>query len=174
MKKLVKIGCLLLSFLTLSSCGHSEGEDCPAVASSIHNDVLFDVLDSNGNSLASDEDYIINNLAFAETGGDKIPFSIVDAGENKQISLRFPLPKESAMKYTADKTSGYGESTLVVKVSGAKYKLKGLFHYTCTHPHFAEFGCNGIKLVEIKSNYSNVSVSEAGDSLKVTVCDMPK
>ena len=60
---LTKFICLFLPLLLLSSCSNSEEPDYPTVASSIFNDVLIDVLDSEGNSLI-DNEAIMNGLSF--------------------------------------------------------------------------------------------------------------
>lgn len=51
MRNLIKFSCLLFSMALLSSCSNSEEPDYPAVASSISNSILIDILDSEGNSL---------------------------------------------------------------------------------------------------------------------------
>ena len=45
MRNLIKFSCLLFSMALLSSCSNSEEPDYPAVASSISNSILIDILD---------------------------------------------------------------------------------------------------------------------------------
>lgn len=54
----------------LSSCSNSEEPDYPAVASSISNSILIDILDSEGNSLI-DNEAIMNGLSFIGRDGYK-------------------------------------------------------------------------------------------------------
>lgn len=86
---LTKFICLFLPLLLLSSCSNSEEPDYPTVASSIFNDVLIDVLDSEGNSLI-DNEAIMNGLSFIGKDGCKIPFHVVEIGEEKLIRTIFP------------------------------------------------------------------------------------
>lgn len=58
----------------LSSCSNSEEPDYPAVASSISNSILIDILDSEGNSLI-DNEAIMNGLSFIGRDGYKNTFS---------------------------------------------------------------------------------------------------
>lgn len=166
MRNLIKFSCLLFSMALLSSCSNSEEPDYPAVASTISNNVLIDVLDSEGNSLI-DNEAIMNGLSFIGKDGCKIPFHVVEIGEEKLIRTIFPLPMESLMSYSDDRKDGYGESNLTVNVNGFKFNLRGKFHYTCTYPNM--FGGNGIKLIEIHSNAPDVSISEDANFLKITI-----
>ena len=163
---LTKFVCLFLPLLLLSSCSKSEEPDYPTVASSIFNDVLIDVLDSEGNSLI-DNEAIMNGLSFIGRDGYKIPFHTVEIGDEKIIRTVFPLPMESSMSYSDDRKEGYGESNLTVNVNGFKFNLRGKFHYTCTYPNM--YGGNGIKIIEIHSNNPNVSISEDANFLKITI-----
>lgn len=163
-----KFICLFLPLLLLSSCSNSEEPDYPAVASSISNDVLIDVLDSEGNSLI-DNEAIMNGLSFIGKDGYKIPFHVVEIEEEKLISTIFPLPMESSMSYSADRKDGYGESNLTVNVNGFKFNLRGRFHYTCTYPNIEMYGGNGIKIIEIHSNDPNVSINEEANFLKIVI-----
>lgn len=164
---LTKFVCLFLPLLLLFSCSNSEEPDYPAVASSIFNDVLIDVLDSEGNSLINNENYIMDNLAFIQTNSYKIPFSIVEIGDEKLIRTIFPLPMESSMSYSNNRKDGYGESNLTVNVNGFKFNLRGKFHYTCTYPNM--YGGNSIKIIEIHSNAPNVSINEEANVPKITI-----
>ena len=166
MYTLTKFVCLFLPLLLMSSCSNSEGPDYPTVASSILNDVLIDVLDSEGNSLI-DNEAIMNGLSFIGRDGYKIPFHTVEIGDEKIIRTVFPLPMESSMSYSDDRKEGYGESNLTVNVNGFKFNLRGKFHYTCTYPNM--YGGNGIKIIEIHSNNPNVSISEDANFLKITI-----
>ena len=168
MYALTKFVCLFLSLLLLSSCSKSEEPDYPAVASSISNSILIDILDSEGNSLI-DNEAIMNGLSFLGRDGYKIPFHTVEIGDEKIIRTVFPLPMESSMNYSDDRKEGYGESTLTIKAKDFKYIFKGLFHYTCSHPDIEMFGGNGIKIIEIHSNDPNVSISEDANFLKITI-----
>lgn len=152
----------------LSSCSDSEEPDYPAVASSISNHILIDVLDSDGNSLI-DNEAIMNELSFIGKDDYKIPFHVVEIGKEKLIQTIFPLPMESSMSYSDDRKNGYGESNLTVNVSGLRFNLRGKFHYTCTNPDIEMYGGNGIKLIEIHSNNPNVSISEDANFLKITI-----
>ena len=138
----------------MSSCSNSEEPDYPTVASSIFNDVLIDVLDSEGNSLI-DNEAIMNGLSF------------VEIGEEKLIRTIFPLPMESSMSYSDDRKDGYGESNLTVNANGFKFNLRGKFHYTCTYPNM--YGGNGIKIIEIHSNNPNVSINEETNVPKIAI-----
>lgn len=166
MSTLIKIICLFLPLLFLSSCSNSEELDYPAVASSISNDVLIDILDSEDNSLIENE-AIMNGLSFIGRDGYKIPFHTVKIGGEKIIRTVFPLPMESSMSYSDDRKDGYGESNLTVNVNGLKFNLRGKFHYTCTYPNI--LGGDGIQIIEIHSNDPNVSISEDGNYLKITI-----
>ena len=163
MYTLTKFVCLFLPLLLMSSCSNSEDPDYPTVASSIFNDVLIEVLDSEGNSLI-DNEAIMNGLSFIGRDGYKIPFHTVEIGDEKIIRTVFPLPMESSMSYSDDRKEGYGESNLTVNVNGFKFNLRGKFHYTCTYPNM--YGGNGIKIIEIHSNNPNVSISEDANFLK--------
>lgn len=162
---LTKFLCLFLPLL-LFSCSNSEEPDYPAVASAISNNVLIDVLDSEGNSLI-DNEAIINGLSFIGKDGYEIPFHVVEIGEEKLIRTIFPLPMESSMSYSDDRKDGYGESNLTVNVNGFKFNLRGKFHYTCTYPNM--YGGSGIKIIEIHSNAPDVSISEDANFLKITI-----
>ena len=166
MYTLTKFVCLFLPLLLLSSCSKYEEPDYPTVASFIFNDVLIDVLDSEGNSLI-DNEAIMNGLSFIGRDGYKIPFHTVEIGDEKIIRTVFPLPMESSMSYSDDRKEGYGESNLTVNVNGFKFNLRGKFHYTCTYPNM--YGGNGIKIIEIHSNNPNVSISEDANFLKITI-----
>lgn len=168
MSTLIKIVCLFLPLLLLPSCSNSEEPDCPAVASSISNSILIDILDSEGNSLI-DNEAIMNGLSFIGRDGYKIPFHAVEIGDEKIIRTVFPLPMESSMSYSDDRKNGHGESNLTIKANDFKYIFKGFFHYTCSHPDIEMFGGNGIKLIEIHSNAPNVSISEDANFLKITI-----
>lgn len=168
MRNLIKFICLFLPLLLLSSCSNSAEPDYPAVASSISNNVLIDVLDLEGNSLV-DNEAVMNDLSFIGKDGYKIPFHVVEIGEEKLIRTVFPLPMESSMSYSDDRKEGYGESNLIVNINGFTFNLRGKFHYTCTYPNIEMFGCNGIKIIEIKSNDSNISISEDANLLKITI-----
>lgn len=167
MYTLTKFVCLFLPLL-LFSCSNSEEPDYPAVASSISNSILIDVLDSEGNSLI-DNEAIMNGLSFIGRDGYKIPFHTVEIGDEKIIRTVFPLPMESSMSYSDDRKDGYGESNLSVNINGYKFNLRGKFHYTCTYPDIEMFGGNGIKIIEIHSNDPNVSISEDANFLKITI-----
>lgn len=166
MYTLTKFVCLFLPLLLMSSCSNSEDLDYPTVASSIFNDVLIDVLDSEGNSLI-DNEAIMNGLSFIGRDGYKIPFHTVEIEDEKIIRTVFPLPMESSMSYSDDRKEGYGESNLTVNVNGFKFNLRGKFHYTCTYPNM--YGGNGIKIIDIHSNNPNVSISEDANFLKITI-----
>ncbi len=168
MRNLIKFSCLLFSMALLSSCSNSEEPDYPAVASSISNSILIDILDSEGNSLI-DNEAIMNGLSFIGRDGYKIPFHAVEIGDEKIIRTVFPLPMESSMSYSDDRKNGYGESNLTIKPNDFKYIFKGFFHYTCSHPDIEMFGGNGIKLIEIHSNAPDVSISEDANFLKITI-----
>ncbi|CBW20829.1 hypothetical protein [Bacteroides fragilis] len=112
MRNLIKFSCLLFSMALLSSCSNSEEPDYPAVASSISNSILIDILDSEGNSLI-DNEAIMNGLSFIGRDGYKIPFHAVEIGDEKIIRTVFPLPMESSMSYSDDRKNGYGESNLI-------------------------------------------------------------
>lgn len=163
---LTKFVCLFLPLLLLSSCSNSEEPDYPVVASSIFNDVLIDVLDSEGNSL-TDNEAIMNGLSFIGKDGYEIPFHVVEIGEEKLIRTIFPLPMESSMSYSNDRKDGYGESNLTVNVNGLKFNLRGKFHYTCTYPNM--YGGNSIKIIEIHSNAPNVSINEETNVPKIAI-----
>ena len=115
MRNLIKFSCLLFSMALLSSCSNSEEPDYPAVASSISNSILIDILDSEGNSLI-DNEAIMNGLSFIGRDGYKIPFHAVEIGDEKIIRTVFPLPMESSMSYSDDRKNGYGESNLTIKL----------------------------------------------------------
>lgn len=166
MYTLTKFVCLFLPLLLMSSCSNSEDPDYPTVASSIFNDVLIEVLDSEGNSLI-DNEAIMNGLSFIGRDGYKIPFHTVEIGDEKIIRTVFPLPMESSMSYSDDRKEGYGESNLTVNVNSFKFNLRGKFHYTCTYPNM--YGGNGVKIIEIHSNNPNVSISEDANFLKITI-----
>ncbi len=102
MSTLIKIVCLFLPLLLLPSCSNSEEPDYPAVASSIFNSILIDILDSEGNSLIDNES-IMNGLSFIGRDGYKIPFHAVEIGDEKIIRTVFPLPMESSMSYSDDR-----------------------------------------------------------------------
>ena len=159
------IGPFLLLFL-LSSCSNSEEPDYRKFASSISNDVLIDVLDSEGHSCINNEG-ILDELSFTEKEGYKIPFHVVKVGKENLIRTRFPLPMESSMSYSHDRRKGYGESNLIVNVKGFKFNLRGKFFYTCTYPNM--YGGDGIKIIEIHSDDPMVSISEEADCLKISV-----
>lgn len=165
---LIKFVCLFLPLLLLPSCDNSEEPDYPAVASSIFNDVLIDILDSECNSLI-DNEAIMNGLSFIGKDGYKIPFHVVEAGEEKLIKTVFPLPMESSMSYSDDRRDGYGESNLTVNVNGLKFDLRGKFHYTCTHHDIEMYGGNGMKIIEIQSKDPNVSINEETNVPKITI-----
>lgn len=152
MSALTKFACLFLTLL-LSSCSNSEDPDYPAVASAISNNVLIDVLDSEGNSLIDCTD-IMDGLSFIGENGYEIPFHVVKIGEERLIRTIFPLPMESSMSYSDDRKDGYGESNLAVDINGYKFNLRGKFHYTCTYPNM--YGGSSIKIIEIHSNDPNV------------------
>ena len=167
MSVLVKLGGLFLSFLLLS-CNSSEEPDYPAVASTMFNDILVDVVDSDGNTIIGNRD-VINELSFIGKDEYKLPFHVIEIGENKLIKTVFPLPLESSMSYSDDRKDGYGESNLTVNVNGSKFRLRGKFHYTCAYPNMEMLGCNGIELIEIYSNDSNISISEDANFLKIII-----
>lgn len=83
MRNLIEV-CLFLPLLLLSSCSNSEEPGYQVVASSISNSILIDVLDSEGNSLI-DNEAIMNGLSFIGKDGYKIPFHVVEIGEEKLI-----------------------------------------------------------------------------------------
>ncbi len=168
MRNLFKIVYLLLPACFLPSCSNSE-EDYVALASSISNDVLIEVLDLKGNSLIDDENGVMDNFVCMKTNGYKIPFRIVEIGDEKIIRTIFPLPMKSSMSYSDDRQNGYGESTLTIKVDDSKYILKGLFHYSCSYPDIEMYGGSGIKIIEIHSDNPNVSISEDANFLKITI-----
>ena len=162
---LTKFVCLFLPLL-LFSCSNSEEPDYPAVASAISNNVFIVIFDSEGNSLI-DNETIMNGLSFIGKDVYEIPFHVVEIGEEKLIRTIFPLPMESSMSYSDDRKDGYGESNLTVNVNGFKFNLRGKFHYTCTYPNM--YGGNGIKIIEIHSNDSNVSINEETNVPKITI-----
>ena len=168
MYTLIKIVCLFLPLLLLPSCSNSEEPDYPVVASSIFNDVLIDVFDSEGNSLI-DNEYIMNGLSFIGKEGYEIPFHVVVIGEEKLIRTIFPLPMESSMSYSNDRKDGYGESNLTINVNSFKINLRGKFHYTCTYPNM--YGGNSIKIFEIQADAPNVfvSINEETNAPKVAI-----
>lgn len=168
MSTLTKFICYLFFPLLLPSCSNPEEPDYQAVASSISNSILIDVLDSEGNSLI-DNEAIMNGLSFIGKDGYKIPFHVVEIGEEKLIRTIFPLPMESSMSYSDDRKEGYGVSNLIVNVNGFKFELKGKFHYTCTYPNTEMFGGNGIKIIEIHSNDPNVSINEEANFPKIAI-----
>lgn len=168
MYTLTKFVCLFLSLLLLSSCSNSEEPDYPTVASSIFNDVLIDVLDSEGNSLI-DNEAIMNGLSFIGRDGYKIPFHTVEIGDEKIVRTVFPLPMESSMSYSDDRKEGYGESNLTVNVNGFKFNLRGKFHYTCSYPNIEMYGGNSLKLIEIHTNDSNISINKETNFPKITI-----
>lgn len=165
---LIKLVCIALPLFILSSCSNSEEPDYPAVASSISNDILIDILDSEGNNLIENES-VIRDLSFVDKDGYKKPFHVVNIGDNRYIRTVFPLPMESSMSYSDDRKNGYGESILTVSVQGLKFNLEGKFQYTCTHPDKEMFGGNGIKITEIHCDDSKISVVEYAYCLKVTI-----
>lgn len=163
---LTKLVCLFLPLLLLSSCSNSEEPDYQTAASSIFNEILIDVLDSEDNSLI-DNEAIIDGLSFIGKDGYTIPFHVVEIGEEKLIRTIFPLPMESSMSYSDDRKDGYGESNLTVNVNGFKLDLKGKFHYTCTYPNI--YGGNSIKIIEIHSTYPYVSINEEANVPKIAI-----
>ena len=168
MYTLTKFVCLFLPLLLLSSCCKYEVPDYPTVASSIFNDVLNDVLDSEGNSLI-DNEAIMNELSFIGRDGYKIPFHTVEIGDEKTIRTIFPLPMESSMSYSDDRKDGYGESNLTVNINGYKFNLRGKFHYTCSYPNIEMYGGNSIKLIEIHTNDSNITINKETNFPKITI-----
>lgn len=109
----------------------------------------------------------MNGLSFIGKDGCKIPFHVVEIGEEKLIMTIFPLPMESSMSYSDDRKDGYGESNLTVNVNCFKFNLRGKFHYTCTYPNM--YGGNGIKIIEIHSNNPNVSINEETNVPKIAI-----
>lgn len=168
MYTLTKFVCLFLPLLLLSSCSKYEEPDYPTVASFIFNDVLIDVLDSEGNSLI-DNEAIMNGLSFIGRDGYKIPFHTVEIGDEKTIRTIFPLPMESSMSYSDDRKDGYGESNLTVNINGYKFNLRGKFHYTCSYPNIEMYGGNSIKLIEIHTNDSNITINKETNFPKITI-----
>lgn len=168
MYTLTKFVCLFLPLLLLSSCSKYEEPDYPTVASSIFNDVLIDVLDSEGNSLI-DNEAIMNGLSFIGRDGYKIPFHTVEIVDEKTIRTIFPLPMESSMSYSDDRKDGYGESNLTVNINGYKFNLRGKFHYTCSYPNIEMYGGNSIKLIEIHTNDSNITINKETNFPKITI-----
>lgn len=163
---LTKIVCLFLPLLLLSSCSNSEEPDYPAVASSISNSILINILDLDGNSLLDNKDFL-NGVSLIGKNGYKIPFHIVAAGRGKLISTNFPLPMESSMNYSDDRNEAYGKSALSVNVNGIEFDFMGMFHYTCTYPNI--YGGSAIKIIEVISNDPNVSITEVADVPKITI-----
>lgn len=150
------------------SCSNSEEPDYQTVASNISNSILVDILDSEGNSII-DNEAIMNGLSFIRKDGYSLPFHVVEIGKEKLITTNFPLPMESSMSYSDDRKDGYGESNLIVNVNNFKFNLKGKFHYTCTNPNVEMYGGNGIRIIEIDSNDSNVFINEDANFLKITI-----
>ena len=164
----IKIICFFLPLCLLLSCNKPEEEDYCPVLGLIHNDILVDVLDFEGNKLI-DSNFIVNNLAFIRSDGYNIPFDMDKVGEEKLIKTCFPPPTISAMRYSDDRNSGYGESKLIVKVNDRKYTLRGSFHCTNSFPDIEIFACVPIKIIGIQSDHPEISVSEYADRLKVTI-----
>ncbi|MDE5611840.1 MAG: hypothetical protein K2I90_07490, partial [Odoribacter sp.] len=95
----IKIICFFLPLCLLLSCNKPEEEDYCPVSGLIHNDILVDVLDFEGNKLI-DSNFIVNNLAFIRSDGYNIPFDMDNVGEEKLIKTCFPPPTISAMRYS--------------------------------------------------------------------------
>lgn len=85
MRNLIKFSCLLFSMALLSSCSNSEEPDYPAVASSISNSILIDILDSEGNSLI-DNEAIMNGLSWRSL---KVPWNPILAKDST-----YPIQEE--------------------------------------------------------------------------------
>ena len=168
MSTLTKFACLFFPLLLQFSCSNSEDPDYPKVASYISNTILVNILDSESNSLIDNES-IMSGFSLIGRDNYKIPFRVVEIGDEKLIRTNFPLPMESSMNYSGDRKNGYGKSTLTIKVNDFKYIFEGLFHYTCTHPNTEMLGGSEIKLIEIHSNAPNVSISEDANFLKITI-----
>lgn len=86
MYTLTKFVYLFLPLLLLSSCSNSEEPNYPAVASSISNSILIDILNSEGNSLM-DNEIIMHGLSFIGKDGYKIAFHTVEIGDEKIIHI---------------------------------------------------------------------------------------
>ena len=166
----VKVFSLIMLFMMfMSSCSKEDSEDYVAMASAISNSILLDVQDSEGNSLVENEEYV-KSIAFIQPDGYKYSGRIVDMDGKQFVESAFPLPLKSAMDFTDDGKSGYGEQQLTILIGDSKYELQGVFQFSNDSSDRELYGGSVIRLIEIKSNNPAVSDSEEyGSYIKIVI-----
>lgn len=155
--------------LVMTSCSKVESVDYPVIASVTVNSFMLDVQDSEGNSLILNEDFV-KDITFIQHDGYKFSGWLKDIEGERFIESNFPLPLMAEMKYSEDKTSGYGNQQLAILINDIMYDLQGDFYYTNTLSDKEMLGGSVLKLVEIKSNNPFVSKSvEFGNYIKIVI-----
>ena len=166
-EKVFSLIMLLMMFIT--SCSKEDSEDYVVIASAISNSILLDVQDSEGNSLVENEDYV-KGTAFMQPDGYRYSGRIVDVDGKQFVESAFPLPFKSAMDFTDDGKSGYGEQLLTILIGDSKYELQGVFQFSNDSSDRELYGGSVIRLIEIKSNNPAVSESEEyGSYIKIVI-----
>ncbi|MDE6559918.1 MAG: hypothetical protein K2K75_00905 [Muribaculaceae bacterium] len=159
----------MLLMILMSSCSKEDSEDYVAIASAISNSILLDVQDSEGNSLVENEEYV-KGITLIQSNGYKYSGRIVDIDGKQFVESAFPLPLKSAMYFTGDGQSGYGEQQLTILIGDSKYELQGVFHFSSDSSDRELYGGSVIRLIEIKSNNPAVSESEEyGSYIKIVI-----
>ncbi len=155
--------------LVMTSCSKEERVEYPAIASATINSFLLETQDAEGNRLIDDEDFV-KDITFIKPEGYQYSGHLKEIEGEKFIESNFPLPLISQMKYSDDKTSGYGTQQLSLIINGTKYDLQGDFHYTSILSDKEMYGGSVIKLIEIKTDNPFVSKSVVfGNYIKITI-----
>ena len=113
---------IMLLMMFIISCSKEDSEDYVVIASAISNSILLDVQDSKGNSLVENEEYV-KGIAFIQPDGYKYSSRIVDMDGKQFVESAFPLPLKSAMDFTDNGQSGYGEQQLTILIGDSNFSF---------------------------------------------------
>ena len=165
--KVFSLVMLLMMFIT--SCSKEDSEDYVVIASAVSNSILLDVQDSEGNSLVENEE-CVKGITFIQPDGYKYSGRIVDVDGKQFVESAFPLPLKSAMSFSDNGQSRYGEQQLTILIGDSKYELQGVFHFSNDFSDRELYGASVIRLIAIKSKDPAISeIEEYGSYIKIVI-----
>lgn len=131
-REIIKICWMALLFI---SCD-SEDAYAPFHASVLDNGVLLSCVDSSGNDLLSDEDFIKQITIYGVLSKREIPFEVkkveYNGTERCCLSFNAELPDEKSMRFDGD-NEATGASTVNLSINKHDLKLSFSFKYSCSN-----------------------------------------
>lgn len=140
----------LLAMLFFTSCDNNDTYT-PMVASAQSRGMLVSCVNSSGNDLLSDEDYIEKIGIHGLLSGKELPFKIKKLERNgvkkKYLSFKADLPETKEMIFNGT-NSAKGTSIIDLKINGQDVRLVCTFKYFCANKE--TLGGNSIAIESIR------------------------